>query len=161
MHPQNNTIKLLMLTEQFECYLKVWWKANFDCCLDGNSNSIWRCLSTPAESRYLLFLLMFLKYVTFPEGDRITKKLQRHGHQREAQRTAVIFIFAPASVKVRFDCGLLIIGLQSAQHKLNKRANPETALTETVTSMFTIYLCGCPQNRMIRSKLRSKLPTVV
>lgn len=69
---------------------------------------------------------MFRKYVTLPGGEGITKELQPRGHRHGAERTAAIFGFARASVKVLFDWDPPIIGLQRAQDKLNKRANPET-----------------------------------
>lgn len=155
---QNNTIRLLMLTEQFECYLNARWKANFDCCLDGNFNSIWQCLSTLAQSRCLFFLLMFLKYVAFPEGDWITKKLPWHGHQHEATgcwalRLCSCFRGHPLWLRPTNNWSA------ECTNKLNKRANPDTVFTETVTTIASI--CGCPQNGMTNYKLQSKLPTVV
>lgn len=88
-----------MLAEPFVYYLDAGWKANFDCCLDTNPNSIWQRLSL---SRRLPFLLMFLKYVTFPVGTGSLKELQHHGHQQETRWTSVTSIFPQAWAKILF-----------------------------------------------------------
>lgn len=70
--------------------------------VEKETNSVWQCLSTPAQSGDLLFPLMSLHDVTFPGGAWLAKELQQHGHQREAQRTALTFGFARTSMKVLF-----------------------------------------------------------
>lgn len=152
MHPQSNTINLLMLTEQFVYYLDAGWKANFDCCLDTNPDSIWQCLS---PSRHLPFLLMFLKYVTSPAGPGSLRSCSTMAISRR-QDGLLSPWFSPRPGQKPSLTEVCRV------HKLTWRASPEAALMETVTRIsINIYLFRHPQNRMITSRLQSELPAML
>lgn len=129
MHPQSNTINLLMLAEQFVYYLDVGWKANFDCCLDTNPNSIWQCLS---PSRTFPFCLCPLN-MWLSQQVQVTKELQHRGHQQETGWTGVISIFPQAWVKTLFGWGL-----QSA--RVNLKSQPWGSAHGDSNQDFNQYL---------------------